>query len=106
MKNLEIDSVNNETSWKKDQVSIKDVLTKLNNHFGSSPNSTGLEYLKQYDIEIEKINQNLYKSSSLKLARIRIDAENWMKNIYQNKWMHAEDYLTKNINYTTYIYTL
>ena len=106
MKNLEIDSVNNETSWKKDQASIKEVLTKLNSYFGGTPNSTGLDYLQQYDFEIAKINQNLYKSTSLKLARIRIDAENWMKNIYQNKWMHAEDYFTKTINYTTYIYTL
>lgn len=106
MEKNKILSIENESKWKNDQSTIKNVLTILNRSFGSNPNATGLDYLKQFDIEWTKVKPNLYASTNNKLLRIREDAELWMKNIHQNRWMQAEDYLTKIISYTTYIYTL
>lgn len=106
MEKSEILDINNVTSWKKDQVFIKEVLTILNGYFSSTPNASGLEYLSRFDIEWSKAESKIFASTKSKMARIREDAELWMKNIYQSKWMQGEDFITKIISYTTYIYTL
>lgn len=106
MDKKEVLEIENVSSWRKDQVHITGVLTKLNQYYGTTPNASGLEYLQRYDAELLVVQDRLYASTKLKLARIRTDAELWMQNIYKSKWMQAEDYLTKIINYTTYIYTL